>query len=333
VRANPEIGAVIADRYVLRERIGAGGMGVVYRASQPSLSRTVAIKLLQPAHADDAGFRRRFHAEAIAASRVSHPNSVMVLEHGETADGTPFIAMEDIEGTNLGKILARDGTLPPRRAIDIVGQLLAALGEAHASGVIHGDVKTDNLVVETTRQGDRVRLIDFGLARLADDSEPEDPGRAEVSGTPEYMAPEVVSGGAPGPVSDLYSAGVVLYELLVGETPFAGGSVGAVMRRHLHDEVVPPSLRSPDRGISAALERVVLRALAKAPAARFASAAAFEAALRDALASMSEVLVRPRDTDGAAAAGDRPTIPWTPVPGRLARASNAPDDDAHARAA
>jgi serine/threonine-protein kinase len=279
------IGDAIAGRYVLHERLGSGGMGIVYRAAQPSLARTVAIKVLRPELARDPMFVTRFQLEAIAASRVTHPGSVAVIEWGRTEDGTPFIVMEDVHGVPLGRVLHHGGPMPVPRVIEILRQLLAALVEVHASAVVHGDVKTDNLLVETTRDGERVRLIDFGLARLCDASRHADHARPrgpEVSGTPEYMAPEVVSGESPTPAADIYGAGIVLYELLTGATPFAGGTPSEVMHRHLTDAVVPPSLRRPERGIPRALEQVVLRALAKRPGDRFADAAAFATALADA---------------------------------------------------
>jgi serine/threonine protein kinase len=311
VQSEPRIGTVIAGRYVLCERIGAGGMGVVFRAAQATLSRTVAIKLLHPRLAREACSLRRFHDEAIAASRVSHPGTVMVLEWGETAEGTPYIVMEDVRGANLGRVLHRDRRMPVTRVVDIVRQVLAALGEVHAAGVVHGDVKTDNLLVEETGTGDRVRLIDFGLARLLDREAIAPERSVEVSGTPEYMAPEVIGGEAPTPAADLYGAGVVLYELLVGATPFAGGSASAVMKRHLEDDVIPPSLRSPDRGISPLLDHIVMTALDRSPENRFATAAEFAAALACPVSKLMSSSPPAATDDPPREGGEHPTRAWS----------------------
>jgi len=303
MRSNFQIGDVIADKYVLHERLGAGGMGVVYRASQPVLARTVAIKLLYRELAEDPQFVRRFQDEAIAASRISHPNSVAVIEWGHTTDGTPFIVMEDVHGVTITHLVQRSGSMPIGRALELIHQLLEALVEAHAADVIHGDVKSDNVLVEATRTGDRVRVIDFGLARLRDRPGLEDirvdaAGDRLISGTPEYMAPEVIRGEPPTPATDLYGAGIILYELLTGTTPFAGGTTTAIMERHLHDPVVPPSVRRPDRGISLALDRAVVVALAKDPASRFPDVATFAATLA-AIGVTREPIDDPRCACGA----------------------------------
>jgi len=291
-------------KYVLGDRIGAGGMGAVYRAEQCALARTVAIKLLHDDLARDPRIARRFRAEALAAARLAHPNLVAVLDWGETADGRPFLVMEYVRGRTLSQLLRDHVELPLPVAIELVGQILAALGEAHAAGVVHADVKSDNVLVEESRDGAlRVKLVDFGLARLGrrvDDpgDEPDgatDDGRGDdgrdlepggdagteqlISGTPEYMAPEVIRGDAPTPAADLYAVGVILYEMLTGATPFGGGSAAEILIRHLEAPLTPPSRRCPERAIPPEIERVVQRALARAAADRFPDAAAFAAAL------------------------------------------------------
>jgi serine/threonine-protein kinase len=295
----PSAGDIVAGKYILRERIGEGGMGLVFLADQPSLGRKVAIKLLQPALTACDALVRRLHTEAVAACRVQHPGAVAIIDYGTTAEGTPFIAMEHIPGRSLRQILAEEEIALPR-ALKIVQQLLRTLKAAHAHGVIHADIKSDNVIVEHTAEGDTVTLIDFGLARLD--------GRWEhgdyVSGTPEYMAPELVRGEPPTVPSDLYGVGVILYELLTGRTPFEGGSMNEVLRRQLEDEVIPPSLWRPDRDIPGALDLLVLRALHKDPQVRFASAAEFLGALA--------VVSRVAAQRGAAAgerAERRPAIP------------------------
>jgi tRNA A-37 threonylcarbamoyl transferase component Bud32 len=266
--------------YVLGDLLGEGGMGVVYAADQPVLGRSVAIKRLRPELADDPDMQRRFYTEARVGGRIRHPNLATVFDFGIDAHGVPYLVMERLSGELLGSVVAREGALTAHRATALVGQLLAGLGEAHAEGIVHGDVKSDNVVVERRRDGrEQVKLIDFGLARII--AEPSEAPVADpmLSGTPEYLAPEVILGAEPRPASDVYAAGIVLYELLTGTTPFAGGTSAEILTRHLDEDVVPPSLRCPERDIPPALERVVLRALDKDPLERYADATRFARAL------------------------------------------------------
>jgi serine/threonine protein kinase len=271
----PKPGDVLAGRYVVRERIGEGGMGIVFRAEQPAAARTVAIKLLHPELASDAVFARLFRDEARAARRVRHAGSVAILDTDVTPGGTPFIAMAHVAGRTLGRMLAEQELRLPR-VLGIADQILQALEAAHAGGVIHADVKSDNFLVDTRLDGDAVTLIDFGLAMI--DGQWGNPGF--VSGTPEYMAPELVAGHPPAVATDLYGVGVILYEMLTGAAPFTGASSQEILFRQLEDAVIAPSLRRPDRGIPAALDEIVLRALHKDPARRFAGARELAAALR-----------------------------------------------------
>ena len=282
---------VLAGKYVLGELIGAGGMGLVYLAVQPVLQREVAIKILRPELVDDPRMLAQFRREAIAGARLRHPGVVRVFDLAEAEDGRPFLAMEYVPGRLLGEVL-RERPMPLARAGAIVAQILAALGEVHRSGIVHADLKADNVMIELDRDGtDRVRVVDFGLARIepvagrpAGPVEEPVPECSCVSGTPEYMAPEVISGAAPSPASDLYAVGVILYELLTGTTPFAGDTPVVVLMRHLTDPIVPPSVRRPERPVPRAVEEVVARALEKAPADRFADADEFAAELASALA-------------------------------------------------
>ncbi len=320
IRAHPPaavIGDVIAGKYVLRTRLGTGGMGVVFCADQPALSRTVAIKLVHPALAADPAIARRFHDEARAASRLSHPNVVAVIDYGETDGGTPFLVMEHVHGDTLTELLRREGPLDARRAAALVGQVLAALAEAHAVGIVHGDVKSDNILVERLHAGaELIKVVDFGLARIAADGsgvEYGPDGRRVVSGTPEYMAPELLSGDGITAASDLYAVGAILYELVTGATPFAGGDPETILARHATEVVVPPSLRRPDHHVAPAMDRVIVRALAKAPADRFASAGAFAAALESAAREADAVptAAMPVPTGTHAASTESPTQRWT----------------------
>ena len=205
-------GDVIDGRYVVRERIGQGGMGSVFVADQPALQRSVAIKVLQPELAGISTHARRFRDEAVIACHVRSPHCVEVFDSGVLPDGTPYIVMEHVPGRPLGRIIA-DEPVPLPRALDLFDQVLGALATTHGSGVIHGDIKSDNFLVEIVNGIDHVTLIDFGLAQVIAASARIDveQGEVMVSGTPEYMAPEVIAGEPMSPASDLYGAGVILY--------------------------------------------------------------------------------------------------------------------------
>lgn len=329
----PVPGTVLAGKYVLGEQLGAGGMGVVFRAEQLALERPVAIKFLHHVLARDPQIAARFQVEALAAARLDHPNSVAVLDYGEAEDGTPFLVMEYVRGRTLRHI-ACEGPMTTERAITIALQILAALSEAHAAGIVHADVKTENVLLETRHDGERVKLVDFGLARvgraLVDEPRPDD-GEIVVAGTPEYMAPEVILGEPPGPGADIYAVGVILYELLTGVTPFGGGASQAIFARHVQDELVPPSVRFPERHIPRALETVLARALEKDPARRYQEAAAFAAALSAIEPTTAPPpRARPRPESHRSAAGNVTLTmrkPTEPPPGpptrRLARGSGS----------
>jgi serine/threonine protein kinase len=268
-------GDVVCNRYLLREQLGAGGMGTVYLADEPALARTVAIKILHSRHVGNRNIVAAFREEAVAASRARHPSCVSIIECNRLPDGTPMIVMEHVPGRSLGRLIAEE-QLPLARVVELMTQILGALEAAHAAGVVHADVKSDNFLVESIDGGDHVTLIDFGLARL-DGAAMLD---GMISGTPEYMAPEVVRGDPPTAASDLYGAGVILYELLTRTTPFSGGATNDILTRQLHDCVIPPSLRSPDRELPSALDEIVLRALHKDPVRRHADARVLARALR-----------------------------------------------------
>ncbi|HTM18991.1 MAG TPA: serine/threonine-protein kinase, partial [Kofleriaceae bacterium] len=275
------VNRVIADKFRLRACIGAGASGAVYQADQIALGRTVAVKILRPELAEDPRIVNRFHDEALAASRLNHPNTVSIIDYGQTSDGLLYLVMEFLRGQTLTQVLQQRFPLPPEWIAEVVGQVLAGLEEAHASGVVHADLKCDNIVAEQRREGwQLVKVVDFGVARIVGVSEHD---QRTICGTPEYMAPEVISGGEPTFASDLYAVGVVLYELLAGVTPFATGSVMEVLNRHLEETPAPPSAKHPTLTIHAGLEAIALRALAKDPRQRFLDAAAFRTALADAV--------------------------------------------------
>lgn len=268
-------GDVIDGKYVLRERIGEGGMGRVFLAEQTALGRSVAIKVLEPELIAVPELARKLHDEAMLACHVRSPHCVRVFDCSALPDGTPFIVMEYVPGQPLGQIIANE-TIPLERALRLFDQILSALSAIHRSGIVHGDVKSDNFLVERVGAADHVTMIDFGLSRvLGSSSDADATNELLICGTPEYMAPEVVGGDAPLPASDLYGAGVILYELLTGTTPFEGGSSYDVMARQVRDPVTPPSQRAADRPIPPEIDRVVLVALDKRPDARYATAAVF----------------------------------------------------------
>jgi hypothetical protein len=273
--------ALLDGKYVLGDVVGCGGMGIVYSATQVALGRRVAIKLPRAELAANPYVIRRFATEARAGGRLAHRNIARVIDYGGR-DGAMFLVMEYASGIPLETLVSQQGPMAAGIAADLIGQILAALAEAHMAGIIHADIKSGNVLVETLLDGSLLaRVIDFGLARFCDEPTPHDD--RWLSGTPEYLAPEVVTGERPTVASDIYAAGVVLYELLSGMTPFGGGSCKQILSRQLDDVVIPPSLRCPDQAIPAAIEAVVMRALAKDPRVRFATAAQFATTLRAAL--------------------------------------------------
>ena len=272
---DPRVGQVLQGRYRILERVAAGAMGVVYRGERVELSRAVAVKFLHPWIAAQQTFRTRFETEARAMSRLNHPNCVSVIDFG--VEGSPYLVMDFITGGTLRKVLEW-GRLSPVRAVAIARQVLAGVAHAHAQGIIHRDLKPDNMILtDTDGLPDHVKILDFGLAKLRD-------GPAKTSGlaigTPSYMSPEQT--GAPGEIdgrTDIYAVGVVMHEMLAGAKPFASEKVAEILL--MHRDQAPPPLRQvvPAAGISAALEAVVLRALAKKPDDRYQTAVEFAAAL------------------------------------------------------
>ncbi len=273
------IGRVLGGKFRLRSYIGAGSSGTVFKADQTALGRTVAVKILNPDLAVDTRLVSRFHDEALAASRLNHPNTVSVIDYGQTEDGLLYLVMEYLRGVTLTQIIAEESPMSEERIVDIISQVLSGLEEAHEAGVVHADLKSDNIVVERRRGGwYLVKVVDFGIARLLGVPPAEEDERT-ICGTPEYMAPEVISGHDPTFASDLYAVGVILYEMLSCETPFVGGSSLEVLTRHLRQDPVPPSARRPDLPVSPMVEQMALRALSKHPDDRFPTATDFRLSL------------------------------------------------------
>lgn len=255
------IGHVIDRKYRLEARIGFGGMGDVYRASRLLIGDQVAIKILHAAHVSDPQAGERFRREAQAAARLKHPNAVSIYDFGVTNDGLVYLVMELVEGQNLRHIIKQQGPLSSATVSEITNQVCAALQVAHQQHVVHRDLKPDNIMVNVTISGLRVKVLDFGIAKLRDLAANNLTITGNVMGTPHYMSPEQCLGEEIDSRSDLYSLGVVVYQMLTGSLPFNSPTSTAVVMQHVNKE--PPSLRSINLSISPAVEAVVLHALAK----------------------------------------------------------------------
>jgi serine/threonine-protein kinase len=288
------IGRTIAGKFKIESRVGSGAMGVVYRARQLALEKDVAVKVLHPALAYQ-GFAERFHREALAASRLDHPNSIHVIDFGEEPDGLLYIVMEFAPGRDLQAVAVEEGPLDDARIVNILSQALAALAVAHDTGVVHRDLKPENILIlsgvdDDGHPTDVVKVCDFGLARIVDPRSDRDGANAKayttstgiVMGTPEYMAPEQARGLAIDARTDIYSMGVVLYRLLAGAVPFEAGSAMGVAVQHIYEEPEKPS-KIARRRLNTHLEAVCLKALKKIPAERYQTAREMRADLRTAL--------------------------------------------------
>jgi serine/threonine protein kinase len=265
--------------YQIGELLGQGGMGQVHVARHRS-GRVVAVKRVRNTLSSDQRMTARLADEARLLRAVSHPNVVRALDHGTGCDGRPFLVMDRAHGTPLNEVIARCGPLARERILAIASQLFSGLAAIHAAGIVHADLKSQNVLVDDV---DIVTIIDFGLARTA--AAPPEPD-GPISGTPAYLAPEVIAGGCPVIASDIYAAATILYEMLTATTPYTG-HIATILTRQMFEPVEPPSRRAPNRGISPEIDRVVLRALDPSPDARYANVAAFADAFHAALAGQS----------------------------------------------
>jgi len=286
----PQSGDLIADRYELEELVGTGGMSSVFRARDRQLERRVAIKILHQHYAEDPEYLERFRREARAVARLSHPNIVTVIDRGDD-DGRQFIVFEHVEGENLKELVLRTGRLPVRRALELALAVADGLAFAHEHGLVHRDVKPQNVLLSS--EGD-VKVTDFGIARSLH-VEQGVTQTGTVLGTAEYLAPEQASGRPVSPATDVYSLGVVLWELLAGDAPFVGENFVAVALQHVNEP--PPSVHERRPDVSPRLEAAVDRALAKDPAHRFPSMAAFAKELRACLAEVEGDPAPPPEDD------------------------------------
>ncbi len=292
------VGQVVADRYHILKKLGEGGMGAVYLGEHVKMGRKSAIKVMMAAMANDPDAVARFNREASNASRISHPNVCQIFDFGETSDGLIYLAMEYIEGHSLKDLVEDEGALPAPRAANIIRQAADALQAAHDLGIVHRDIKPDNIMVIQGRDGaDIVKVVDFGIARAVGGDEPGQKVTKTglVVGTPEYMSPEQLSGDKLDGRSDTYSLGLVLYRLVTGTLPFQADSAQETMIKRLTDDPMPLSEARTDIDFPPKLQLVMNTALARTAAERYQSAAEFGRDAMDAVAGMKapETRVQP----------------------------------------
>ncbi len=301
------IGQTLADKYRVEELLSQGGMGTVYRGTHILMDKTVAIKVLNPSLAADDTIVARFSREARAASRISHPHALNVTDFGESQNGVVFLIMEYLHGQTLKEVVQATGAMPLPRVVEIVRQVCGALDAAHGEGVIHRDLKSDNIMLVDVGGGDWAKVLDFGIAKIKEPvggtADPALTSPNLIIGTPQYMSPEQCSQASELDArSDIYSLGVILYELLTGHVPFMGESPTAIMMKHLQEPA--PSLLDERKDVPASVGRVVARAMAKRPEDRYQSAGELAEALT--LAAQDEAPASTTAGAGAAAA-DRST--------------------------
>jgi serine/threonine protein kinase len=318
-------GMVIRDKYQIMEKIGAGGMAVVYKARHLAFNELRAIKVVNSRLLDDDAFIRRFKSEAIITRKLMHPNAVRVDDLDSTEDGRPFMVMEYVHGKDLRHLIQREGPLGVRRAINIARQVCSALSAAHALGITHRDIKPDNiLITDTAGENDAVKVLDFGIAKIREagmESQHSSTKTGMVVGTPQYISPEQAMGRHGEQIdgrADLYSLGVVLYEMVTGRLPFESDTPMGLLLHHIQSIAPPAHELTPELRIPESLSLLLVRALEKDRMLRFQSAEEMVAALEavdDQLSTgVTFVATRPNlQAVGGGAAAQRQRTP-TPMP-------------------
>jgi serine/threonine-protein kinase len=298
---DPNLGRTLQDgQFQIVQKIGAGGMGAVYKATQPAMNRMVAVKILHANLANRKDLVSRFRREARAMSHLTHPNTVRVFLYGELEDGALYIVMEHLEGKNLNQAVRKEGPMPVERAIPILIQVCGALQEAHLQGIVHRDLKPENIFLCTSGGlKDFPKVLDFGLAKVTERE--LRPGsimltqEGMVFGTPEFMSPEQAQGKTLDPRSDIYSLATILYELLTGKLPFDAKTPMEFIPLHVMKPPIALDERVPGKTFPPGLGAVIARALAKKPEDRYASAEEFAEALRPFAGDAPVSAMMPRD--------------------------------------
>jgi eukaryotic-like serine/threonine-protein kinase len=281
-------GITIRDKYLILDKLGEGGMGTVYSARHLIFNETRALKVVHSSLVEDRSFVKRFKSEAIVSRKLQHPNAVRIEDFDTTDDGRPFIVMEMVEGTNLKKLISQSGVLPVARALSIAAQTADALGAAHKLGIIHRDVKPDNILITTGAGGDLVKVADFGIAKVREGTIDVGTGYTAtltgmIVGTPQYLSPEQAM-GMPGDQidgrADLYSLGIVLYVMLTGKLPFDSDTPMGFLMHHAQTTPVAPHVVRPDLHIPPEVSALLMKALEKDRNRRFSCAEEMALALR-----------------------------------------------------
>jgi serine/threonine-protein kinase len=283
------VGSIVADRYHVMKKLGEGGMGQVYLAEHVKMGRKSALKVMHPGMVKDIDAISRFNREAANASRISHPNVAAVYDFGETAEGVIFLAMEFVDGPPLTKVIDQAGALPPTRAAEIVRQTGEALAVAHDLGIVHRDLKPDNIMIGRTRDGgDLVKVVDFGIAKAQGNEAQKVTKTGLVVGTPDYMSPEQLAGDKLDGRSDVYSLGLVAFNMLTGKLPFPSDSAQESMIMRLTDRPKPLSEMRPEVAWPAEVQAVMDKALERDVTLRYQTATAFGVDLYRAIERMPE---------------------------------------------
>lgn len=310
---DPLVGETLAGKYRVEERLSVGGMGTVYRGTHILMGKKVAIKVLRPSLAADEKIVARFSREARAASKISHPHALSVTDFGEDEGGVVFLVMEFLNGRTLKQVIRDESPLPLSRAVEIMRQVGSALDAAHAEGVVHRDLKSDNIMLINASGADYAKVLDFGIAKIQETGELVDPGLTSpdlIIGTPQYMSPEQCSQSERiDSRTDIYSLGIILFEMLVGHVPFFGDSPTVIMLKHLQEE--PPSVLDERPDLPAGVATVVAKALAKRREERYQTASAL---IEDLVIAEGTGLVQP-DLAQKLASGRMPPVVTEQAPG------------------